>query len=353
MTSTANALPLPKTLDELMSPEWLSSALDSRFPGIRVTSVTPGPVVSRMSTNARFHIECEGGLPRGLSADLCGKGYFTERGWEARKTGRFEVAFYRDVARPSGVRTLASVYADIDPENGHGVVITEDVIAQGAVFLDATSDYTPDQAAMSLEQLAKLHASTWGSPELGKADWLASRLEGHTYSRGYNEIHGNFTSWIGAGVPEEVRDAEKLVRAYRKLCSQERETDVWPVIHGDTHIGNFFLDSAGRPSLLDWQLVQRGPWYLDVGYHIASALTVEDRRASERDLLAHYLERLRAFGVEPPSWDEAWDGIRRGILYGFFLWAITLLVDPKVTSVLQTRLGTAAADRDVYGAVGV
>ncbi|NKQ54000.1 phosphotransferase [Amycolatopsis sp. K13G38] len=349
----ANCFP-PRTVDALLSPEWLTSALDPAYPGIQVTGVTPGPVVSRMSTNARFRIECAGGVPEGLSPDLCGKGYFTEQAWPARHTGRFEVSFYRDVAKPTGVRTLRSVYADIEPGTGHGVVITEDVVAQGGRFLDATSEYTPSQVADSLGELAKLHAATWGDPGLAAADWLTPRLEKHAESRGFKEIHGNFTSWIGAGVPEEVRDAERLVRAYRTLCARIAEdAGPWAVIHGDTHIGNLYLDGEGRPSLLDWQLVQRGPWYLDVGYHLASALTVEDRRACEKDLVRHYLDRLRAAGIEAPQENEAWEGIRRGVLHGFFLWGITLLVDPKITTVLQTRLGTAAADHDSYGAVGV
>lgn len=343
-----DCLPVPRTLDGLLSPDWLSSALAARFPGIRVTKVTPGPVVSRMSTNARFHIECENGVPSGLSPYLCGKGYFTERAWPGRRTGSYEVYFYRDVAPLTGVRTLCTVYADIDKETGHGVLITEDVVEQGGTFLDATSEYTPAQAADSLAELAKLHAATWGDPVIGEAEWLQPRLETHANSRGFTEIDGNFTSWIGAGVPDEVRDAARLVRAYRALCDRTRDTAAWSVIHGDPHIGNFYLDSDGRPSLLDWQLVQRGPWYLDVGYHIASALTVEDRRKTEQDLVRHYLDRLRAAGIEPPSWDDAWQGIRRGILHGFYLWGITLLVDPKVTNVLQTRLGTAAADHDVF-----
>jgi aminoglycoside phosphotransferase (APT) family kinase protein len=124
------------------------------------------------------------------------------------------------------------------------------------------------------------------------------------------------------------------------------------VIHGDAHVGNVYLDALGQPSLLDWQLVQRGMWYLDVGYHIASALTVDDRRRMERDLLRHYLDRLAAAGVDAPSWDAAWLGMRRGIVHGFFLWGITLKVDPAVTSVLLERLGTAAADHDAFAAVG-
>ncbi|MEU1981728.1 aminoglycoside phosphotransferase family protein [Nocardia sp. NPDC019395] len=344
---------VPRTMTDLLSPEWLTRALSARYPGVRITRVTPGPVVSRVSTNARFHIESDDGLPPGLSPDLCGKGYFSDAGWSARQAGVFEVFFYRHLAAATGIRTLHTVYADVDENDQHGVVITEDVVAQGARFLDATSDYTPDQVADSLAELAILHAATWADPGLGAADWLTSRLESYSSSRGVKEIRGNFESEIGRGVPEEVRDADRLVAAHRALAAQARTAQPWSVIHGDTHVGNLYLDGAGRPAFLDWQLVQRGPWYIDVGYHIASTLTVEDRRSAEKDLLRHYLERLRAGGVDAPTWDEAWLGLRRGIVHGFFLWSITLKVDPAITTMLQHRLGTAAADHDSFATVGV
>jgi thiamine kinase-like enzyme len=125
----------------------------------------------------------------------------------------------------------------------------------------------------------------------------------------------------------------------------------WSVIHGDPHIGNLYLDGARQPSFLDWQLVQRGPWYLDVGYHIASALEVEDRRRSERDLVRHYLDHLTAAGIGVSTEEDVWLGVRRGILHGFYLWGITLKVAPAITSALLTRLGTAAADHDALAAV--
>ncbi|MFC7886310.1 AMP-binding protein [Streptomyces sp. NPDC057376] len=345
-------VPVPNTLEELMSPAWLSSALGDRFPGVRVGKVTPGPVVSRVSTNARFRIECDEDLPGGLSPHLCAKGYFTDAGRPTRQSGVHEVSFYRELAASTGVRTLRSVYADVDPKTRHGVVITEDVIAQGGSFLTPTSDYSPQSAAESLSQLAKLHAATWNDPALAATPWLAPRLAANLVHRGVSEIRGNFASDIGAGVPGEVRDAERLFTAYRALVEQVRDTSPWSVIHGDPHVGNTYLDADGRPSLLDWQLVQCGPWYLDVGYHIASVLTVEDRRRHEKDLLRHYLGELRAGGVEAPASEEAWRSLPLGILHGLYLWSITLLVEPPVRSALLHRLGTAAADHDAYAAVG-
>ncbi|SHN75734.1 aminoglycoside phosphotransferase family protein [Cryptosporangium aurantiacum] len=345
-------VPVPRALDELLSPEWLTAALGRRFPGIAVKAVLPGPVISRVATNARFRIECEGGIPDGLSPDLCGKGYFSEVGHAYRHAGIPEAGFYRDVASSAGVRTLNCVYADVDLAAGHGVVITHDVVVEGATFLDALSEYTPDQAAESLTQLAALHASTWNDARFADLRWLAPRLRSYLQRRGVDEIRFNFSGPIGAGVPDQVRDAERLVSAYRALAEESSGSGPWSVVHGDAHVGNVYLDSVGRPAFLDWQLVQRGPWYLDVGYHLASALTVEDRRRTERDLVRHYLDQLRTSGVEPPSEDDAWRGIRRGIVHGFYLWGITLKVDPAVTSVLLTRLGTAAADHDAFPALG-
>ncbi len=351
--SPAAPVSIPDSLQEVLSPEWLSVALDRRFPGIRVLSVATTHVTSRVSTNAQFHIECDGDLPAGLPAELCIKGYFTDcsdTALQSRAAGEPEANFYGELAGGLGVRTLPCFYAEVDPVTHHGVVITEDVAAQGAVFLDALSPYSVDEAALSLEQFAILHGRMWASAELSKS-WLDPRLE-HTFrARGLKEIRGNFDGVIGAGVPEEVKDAERLVEMVRRLAASLPAAEPRCLLHGDAHVGNIFLDGAARPSLLDWQLVQRGPWFVDVGYHIGCAVGVEERRQSERDLLAHYLDRLKAEGGQSPSWDEAWRSIAIGMVYGFFLWAITLKVRPPVTTAMLERLGAAVADHDAYQSV--
>jgi hypothetical protein len=346
-------VPIPDTLAEALDAVWLSQALGQRYPGLRVTAVQRGPVVSRVSTNARFRIECEGGLPAGMSADLCIKGYFadcSETASASRTAGVPEALFYQHLASSAGVRTLECFYADVDPATLHGVVITEDVAAHGATFLDALSPYTADQVAESLEQFAILHGRSWGS---GRTDepWLAPRLGMTMRARGLREIRGNFDGPIGSGVPEEVRDPEQLLEAVGCLAKFLDEVESRCLLHGDAHIGNLFLDADGRPCLLDWQLVQRGPWYVDVGYHIGCTLSPGERRETEADLLAHYLDRLGGEGVEVPSLDVAMRSIGRGLLYGFFLWAITLKVAPPITTVMLERLGTAVADHQAYSSV--
>jgi hypothetical protein len=348
--STAPAV--PDTIERALDPGWLTEALGLRFPGIEVTRVTAGPVVERLSTNARFTIECAGGMPDGLVPALCVKGYFGEKGRAMVHVGEPEARFYELLAEPSGVRTLRSVYADVDSGTRHGVVITEDVVAAGGEFLDALSPYSPEQAAQSLGELARLHAYCWGEHELMKEPWLATRLSSYFAYRGVDDIQANFDGPVGADVAPEVADAERLAAALRMLATRG-EGRGWTVIHGDAHVGNLFLDARGAPALVDWQVVQRGHWGIDVGYHIASALTTADRERSERDLLEHYLESLRSFGVDPPSWDDAMDAYRAGIAYGYFMWAITLVVKPAIIQVLLQRLSAAAAAHDAFASLGV
>jgi hypothetical protein len=204
---------------------------------------------------------------------------------------------------------------------------------------------------VTLEQYATLHARSWKAPGVRDAEWLAPRIASTRRVRSVRDIQDQFDGPIGAGVPKPARDAEKLVAAYLALPAITEAESSWCLLHGDAHIGNLFRDIDGHPGLLDWQLVQRGPWYIDVGYHIASSLRAEDRRGSERDLLEHYLKRLEAEGVAAPSRDEVWLGFRCGIVYGEFLWSITQKVRPEITTVLLGRLGTAAMDHDAYNAV--
>jgi hypothetical protein len=347
---SATTVGVPDSLDELLTPTWLNAALSTRFPGVHVTAVTRGPVVERVSTNARFRIECEPEVPPGLSPTLCAKGYFSDPGRVSRQAGEPEASFYRDLADDVGVRTLRSVWADVDPETHHGVVITEDVIEAGGTFRDALSPCTVDQTAALLGELARLHAYGWENERVAAAPWLVPRIGQTLGVRGVKEIRHNFEGPLGVGVPEEIRDAQQLADAFAVLGEQQPGTG-WTVIHGDMHVGNTFLDGEGRPGLLDWQLVQHGHWSIDVAYHVASALEPAERATTERDLLRHYLEELGSQGVNAPPFDAAWEEYRRAVPYGFFLWGITLYVAQNIIGVLLHRLGTAASELESYEAL--
>jgi Ser/Thr protein kinase RdoA (MazF antagonist) len=229
----------------------------------------------------------------------------------------------------------------------------DDVVAAGGRFLTALEPYTLEQAAGSLDQLALLHSEHWQGASLDRFSWLRRPL--HEMAK---------TPWLSAAALQELMDGERGIplqpatknaeriqngiTALAKLSTGRSEC----LVHGDAHAGNIF-EMSGAPSLIDWQLLQRGPWALDVPYHLAATLRPEDRRAAEQDLLRHYLDRLRAYGVEPPAWEEAWSDYRAYMTYGFFLWAMTRRVAPAITHEFVKRLGLAVTDLGSFELLGV
>ncbi len=333
---------VPTSLEEAVSGEWLSAAL-----GREVATAVPGPVISRVSTNASVLVH----FVDGSSQTVWVKCYFGA-GRSAMPAGVPEAAFYRDVSATTGMRTLVAHYTAIDPDTQANVIVTGDVLGQGARFIDSTFDYTPELAAQSLTQLAILHSSTLRRSDLAELGFLAPRFERYSMGQAVERIRFNFDGPIGAGVPTAVRDAERLVATHRVVAAEVSRCTAWSVIHGDPHVANLFLDADGRPSFIDWQLVQRGPALVDVGYHIASALSIADRRSAEVDLVDHYIAERARLGSPIPADTDVARELALGIVHGFQLWGITQKVDPSITSALLDRLGTAAADHEVFGRFG-
>ena len=46
------------------------------------------------------------------------------------------------------------------------------------------------------------------------------------------------------------------------------------LVHGDAHAGNIFRTDRGS-GLIDWQVLQRGTWAIDVAYHLCAVLPVD------------------------------------------------------------------------------
>ena len=147
-------------------------------------------------------------------------------------------------------------------------------------------------------------------------------------------------------MPAVIRDAERIEAAFWKMASTLDRPGGRCLLHGDAHPGNCFSDADGA-GLFDWQTIARGPWAYDVAYMLTTTLSVEDRRHAERDLLARYLELLRAAGaLRLPSWDEAWLAYRRHIAYPLLIWPTNHVSHQAEENIraLTERLGAAAAD---------
>ena len=162
----------PAPFDEgvALSPEWLTHVL-----GEPVTGSRSSERLETVATKVRFRVDYEDADGTRVDA-FCVKAYFNPAMRARVGAGEPEARFYTDIAPTLPIRVPPCVYAAIDPETGHALVLMEDLVAQGATFLTALSPYSVEQAKGTLQQLARLHAEHWDDPGLGTHPFLAPRL---------------------------------------------------------------------------------------------------------------------------------------------------------------------------------
>ena len=229
------------------------------------------------------------------------------------RLGEVEVGFYRDLRPVVDLEAPLLVGADFDRVSGRFVIVLEDLTARGATFVDTLSPLTVEQAAASLTTLARLHAGTHDLRAWPR--WLRTNSA--------DALLPIVTASLGPlGRRVERRDPSLVAGGGGRLLATYGEwaalLDQGPqcVLHGDPHPGNVYL-LEDRVGLLDWQAVRRGNPVRDVAYHLTLGLTTVARRASERDLLGHYLTELAAYGGPRMDADDAWLAYRRMVGYAY------------------------------------
>jgi aminoglycoside phosphotransferase (APT) family kinase protein len=107
---------------------------------------------------------------------------------------------------------------------------------------------------------------------------------------------------------------------------------------------------------LDWQMARRGNWSLDLGYFLQGALTIEDRRRGEGQLLDEYRGALTLSADEMPSADEVWLRYRASVAHGLAIWIATLSGGdawqrPDICLALAQRYSVAFVDLETRAAL--
>lgn len=337
---------VPRTSAAALNPDWLSHALKPLTGGAPITTVEVVETLRTVATKIRFVAHWDGG-----SAALCLKA-FLDIGDKvpAGPTSLIECGFYTDIAGELSVQVPTAVLTATDRDNPQGVLVMRDLVADGGRFCSALDIFSADDAAESLDQLARLHA---GGALLDRLPWV-------THQTSYFAAVGLLDQATlqellegprGVGLPASVLSAASVIGGLKALAADDL-TRSQTLVHGDAHAGNIFRTATGV-GLIDWQLLQRGNWALDVAYHIAAVLPVEVAEQEEQRLLAHYLDCARRHGCATPGIEEALTAYRASLAWGYYLWAITRKVDPAITNVFVNRLGNAVARNDTFRLLAV
>ena len=238
-------------------------------------------------------------------------------------------------------------------------MIMEDVVARGAEPRDSTRPMTVDQVASGVRGLARMHSRYWG--ERLTSDPSLAWVEPFVAFAGleYAPLH----------IAHE-RLGETVAAEILALSGTELFVDIWAryigtlttspqtLLHGDPHIGNTYVLPDDEVGFLDWQMVRRGNWSLDLGYFLQGALTIEDRRQSERQLLEEYRGggALELPADEMPTAEEVWLRYRASVAHGLAIWMATLSGGdawqrPDICLAFAQRYSAAFMDLDTRAAL--
>jgi hypothetical protein len=361
MTQAASPHPdffLPLTIEEI-TPEWLTAAIGQRFPGVQVTASDVVDVNHGTCTKVRLRLAMNAaGQAAGIPETVILKGGFEPHSRDMYLTHEKEVRAYRDLFSELKLHSPACYFAGLDGARRQGIVIIEDLVARGVRFCRPQQPETPDAVARRLAALAAFHARSWDSPELrsgGRWSWAHDMLlESLSYMDRYlePEIWDYYVRQPrGAAVAVQFQDRDWMAAALKALPVVARDLPRC-LVHGDTHLGNLYVDPDGTPGFFDPQPMQ-APALLEVTYHIAGALDPADRPRCERELVAHYLDKLRGHGIAAPDLDSAMQQYAAFLTLGYCIFLINAAdFQPEAINTAYTaRFSAAMLDHDSYALI--
>lgn len=321
---TVPEVSIPQGWDEI-TPEWMTSALSQHFPGAEVDAVRVA--LRDDGTNRRARLALSYGAGHGPET-VFAKAVDPEHADLVALTS----GLYHEPRLFSSGVTLPldhpAVYtAVIDEDRRDFLMIMEDVVARGADPRDSTRPMTPEQAAAGVRGLARLHSEYWGGrlTRHQSLNWVEPFVAFAGLE--YAPLHVAHER-LGDTVPAEIialSGTDLFVDIWARYIGTLTESASPPtLLHGDPHIGNTYVLPDETVGFLDWQMVRRGNFSLDLGYFLQGALTIEDRRRSERDLLEQYRDALRLPDAEMPTAQDIWLGYRASVAHGLAIWIATL-----------------------------
>lgn len=341
--------PLPNV--DAITAEFLTDVLHQHWPDARVDSCVVEPVSEGTHHRHRVRMQVSGDAAAPTS--LFTKSLPTlEVRMIAGITGhvRAEGRFYNQIRPELEIEAPQCYESWFDRDSLAGMHILEDLVAtKNATFCNFETYVAKAMAEQQMTLLATMHRQLLGDPRFD-AEWswvtpFDRWFNGGITKLGIDRFHEEAMLQAADRIPARLmaqRPAlwDSAIAALRPHVEQAQT-----FLHSDVHIGNWYQTGDGKMGLCDWQCVGRGHWGRDLAYALSAGLTVEDRRAWERELVQLYADGL---GV---PFDEAWLAYRQQLPHALLMWTPTLChsdllphMQSDETSLAMIERMTAAID---------
>ncbi len=323
---------------EAISAEWLSDVICKDTPGAQVSGFTFGDRDDGTSNRRRIFLTYnDAGVAAGLPDSVFCKAAATLTSrfvLGSSGSARGEANFFNKARQHLDFPTPEPLYAGFDPESYAYFIMMRDM--EGDVrFPIETHVMTRTDAENMVDTLARLHSRFYEDPALGTASLPFDHWSVWWKRMVTESPHFGTYCDIAFGDCEHLMSPALFARRAevwpRTMASAEAHRHLpRSLTHNDVHLKNWFITSDGRFGLHDWQAVGYGHWSRDYIYATSCALSVEQRRAWETDLLDLYLDRMAERGVPRVSREDALLNCRQQSLTALAFWTITLRPAPEM-----------------------
>lgn len=293
-----------------LTPPWLTNLLRTNGYDAEVTSVRHEPVGSgQMAGSFRLHLAWSADSrwpdatapPTTLVAKMA-IGELAQREFAAG-VFRNEVLFYQKLAPTLAVPAPRCHGAVITDDHTEFVLLLDDLAPaeQG----DQIAGCTPVQARAVAIAAAGLHGPRWC--DLSLLDVPGMALPSHDDRVLMDSIVGPMADTFRSRLDVSPQ-ADATISWMERTAGEwlERPPSEFSLIHGDLRIDNVMFGPQESVTIVDWQTITPGHPLRDIAFLLATSLSVADRRAHERQIVADYHAALGRYGVTGYSLADCW-----------------------------------------------
>ncbi|MFA5632779.1 MAG: phosphotransferase [Porticoccaceae bacterium] len=349
-----------------ITPEWLDHFVCTDVPGAAITDFTLGPADDG-STNRRqiFLSYNDAGRNAGLPASIFCKGSFdlmNRMNMGLCGAAHGEVTFYSKIRHLLDIDAPRAFHAAYDPQSFASVVLLDDLTGK-VEFCSHTTEITKGRAQSMVRQMASYHTTMNGHPGIVERGFglptfveFWQRIEEQVFME--KSSNDGFLAAEDMIPPRLFARFKEVYPATRRAVAQHRDLP-WTLIHSDVHLKNWYVRGGDDMGLPDWHTCSAGHWSRDFAYAISVALTPENRRLWEQDLLRLYLSEVEARGGPTLDFDQAWNLYRAQLFTALAFWTNTLCPSEMQPQNMQPqdaarefirRAACAIDDLDAFGA---
>ncbi len=340
---------------EVITADWLTSALTTSVPGAEVTRVEVLDQHSGTTGRAKLGLKylSDVGGPDTVFVKL--PPFDEEQRQLVARTdmGRKEARFYAGVgAAEAPLRIPKAYYAAFGDEPTDYIMVLEDLEASGCIFTSRLDTHADRFGLQLIESLARLHIHFWQDPRFDtELSWLtepSGSIQGaELVLSAHEQFKAEFPPILGELAHLFYDNHDRI----RELWAEGAHT----LIHGDTHAGNQFVD-GDTIGLYDWAVVSKYSNLRDIGNYLGSSCPTEIRRSEGEGWLRRYHQLLSDAGVVSTDFDALFSRFRIAVLYSLVTSATTAAMGSKWQPIAVGKRGMAnaiasCADLDTVDAI--